>query len=80
MADFAGALTSRLGLQVDAEHIAKLIEISPEDAAESAAIGVVRAAWLASFDLDSLGLWLSNSVDEESKARVDRLQGASAGD
>jgi hypothetical protein len=62
------------GLQVPADRIADTIDVAAEDAVQANLVQKgVRAAWLASSDLDGLSLWLSPSVDVESKARVTRL-------
>ena len=62
------------GLQVPADRIADTIDVAPEDAMQANLVQKgVRAAWLASSDLDGLSLWLSPSVDVESRARVTRL-------
>jgi hypothetical protein len=65
------------GLQVSEAQIADAIEMSPDDAdqvrrAEMAA----RVAWLADADLNSLALWLSSRVDDNSRAKLAMLKTA----
>jgi hypothetical protein len=50
-------------------QVCTAIEASPEHADDVDA----RAAWLASDDLDALGLWVSPAVDEPTRARLGRL-------
>jgi hypothetical protein len=62
------------GLQVPADRIADTIDMAAEDARQANLVQKgVRAAWLASDDLDGLSLWLSPSMDVESRARVTHL-------
>jgi hypothetical protein len=53
---------------VSEDRIEDAIEMSTDDPEQLKAIQtVVRAAWLASADLDSLGLWISPTVGEDER-------------
>jgi|SRR6267142_171029 len=65
------------GLQVSEAQIADAIEMSPDDAEQVKRAEVAaRAAWLADADLNSLALWLSSGVDEDSRAKLAKLKTA----
>jgi hypothetical protein len=56
------------GLQVPRAQIADVIELSTDDAAQLNAVHrVARAAWLASPDLDALGLWISLEIHDDAR-------------
>jgi hypothetical protein len=62
-------------LQVAENRIADTIDMAAEDATQANLVQKgVRAAWLASSDLDALSVWLSPSVDVDSSARVTHLR------
>jgi hypothetical protein len=62
---------------VSEARIADAIEMSPDDAAQVRRAEVVaRAARLADIDLNSLALWLSSEVDEDSRAKLGKLKPA----
>ena len=68
------------GLQVSEAQIADAIEMSPDDAEQVKRAEVAaRAAWLADADLNSLALWLSSGVDEDSRAKLAKLKTALTG-
>jgi hypothetical protein len=65
------------GLQVSEARVADAIEMSPDDAEQvRRAEMVARAAWLADIDLNSLALWLSSEVDDDSRAKLGNLMTA----
>lgn len=65
------------GLQVSEGQIADAIEMSPDDAEQVKRAEVAaRAAWLADADLNSLALWLSSGVDDNSRAKLANLGAA----
>jgi len=56
------------GLQVSHDHIDDAVEMSTDDLERMKAVqSVARAAWLATADLDALGLWMSPSVGADER-------------
>jgi hypothetical protein len=65
------------GLQASEARIADVIEMSPDDAEQLRRAEVAaRAAWLADADLNSLSVWLSSGVDEDSRTKLAKLKTA----
>jgi hypothetical protein len=65
------------GLQAAEAGIAEAIEMSIDDVGQVRRIEpICRTAWLADTDLDSLALWLSASVSEQTRATLAGLKTA----
>jgi len=63
------------GLQAEETGITEAIEMSPDDVGQVRRIEPIsRAAWLADADLNSLALWLSPSVGEQTRAKLAALK------
>jgi hypothetical protein len=62
------------GLQVPEDHMADALEASTDDPELLRTVEkVARAAWLASDDLDVLGLWISPSVSQNARKELASL-------